>query len=245
MSTTSNNPTRSGSPLSVTHDTSTRLSLNEVESLSTKAARGAGMSWGLAEEAGYASRWLVSRGFDGVSLLAWHLRSIRGKSWQEICPVVKPGEWRTMTIGQPLCPIALGATISDHLGADGTPLNGSGLRVGELNSPALILPFLAMAAGALQQTISVCHGHDFVRIFADESIAGDISTLFVANCATLVISVDQHSAHNDSKVHANRTAPAAIDSDAAAFLHELAMQTTVPSSAGSRTHAGAPGSDND
>ena len=33
-------------------------SLNEIESLCKKAARGAGMSWGLAEEAGKAAKWL-------------------------------------------------------------------------------------------------------------------------------------------------------------------------------------------
>ena len=37
------------------------VSLNEIEGLSYKAARGAGMSWGLAEEAAFATRWLAVR----------------------------------------------------------------------------------------------------------------------------------------------------------------------------------------
>ena len=41
------------------------LSLNEVESLAKKAARGTGYPWGLAEEAAKASRWLAARGVDG------------------------------------------------------------------------------------------------------------------------------------------------------------------------------------
>ncbi|MBC7142231.1 MAG: DUF3726 domain-containing protein [Rhodobacteraceae bacterium] len=32
-----------------------RFSRNEIETLSMKAARGAGMDWGLAEEAGFAA----------------------------------------------------------------------------------------------------------------------------------------------------------------------------------------------
>ena len=36
------------------------VSLNEIESLALKSARGAGMSWGLAEEA--ASRRVLARG---------------------------------------------------------------------------------------------------------------------------------------------------------------------------------------
>ena len=222
-----------------------RLSLNEVESVCTRAARGAGMSWGLAEEAGYAAGWLVSRGFDGASLLARHLRNARGKSWQDICPVVNPGEWRTMNAGQALCPIALGATLSDHLDVDGTLLNGAGLCVIEVNSPVLVLPFLAMAANALQQTICVCHGHDIVRIYADDSIGGNVATLVEVKRGTVVISIDQQTANDDSKVQGKRPALASIDSDAASFLHELSMRTTVPSSASSRTNAGAPGSDND
>ena len=34
------------------------VSMNEVESMAKTAARGAGYSWGLAEEAGKATRWL-------------------------------------------------------------------------------------------------------------------------------------------------------------------------------------------
>ena len=41
---------------------SASLSRNEVASLCMKAARGAGMSWGLAEEAGFAAAWLVQHG---------------------------------------------------------------------------------------------------------------------------------------------------------------------------------------
>lgn len=46
-----------------------KLSLGEVEALCKKAARGAGLPWGLAEEAGFAARWLSAHGFDGAGLL--------------------------------------------------------------------------------------------------------------------------------------------------------------------------------
>ena len=45
-------------------------SLNEIETLSRKAARGAGLSWGLAEEAGKATRWLAAAGLPGPQVLA-------------------------------------------------------------------------------------------------------------------------------------------------------------------------------
>jgi hypothetical protein len=44
-------------------------SLNEIEALAGKAARGAGYDWGLAEEAGQSVRWLEARDFRGADAL--------------------------------------------------------------------------------------------------------------------------------------------------------------------------------
>ncbi len=251
MNDTLNDPTRSGPPLSVAPGKTLRLSRNEVESVCAKAARGAGMSWGLAEEAGYAAGWLASRGFDGAGALARHLRHAQGKSWQDICPVVEPGEWLAKTAGQPLCPIALGATLSDHLSADSALLNGFGLRVGEVSSPGLLLPFVAMAVEASGNSICIRLEHDVVCIGASGTVSGNVSSLLAADCIALVIVVDEESAEGDMSLHVNRSAAstsellAPVDSDALNFLQELSMRTTVPSSAASRARAGAAGSDND
>jgi len=43
--------------------------LGEIETLCRKAARGAGHSWGVAEEAGRAARWLCAHGFKGAELI--------------------------------------------------------------------------------------------------------------------------------------------------------------------------------
>ena len=50
------------------------LSQNEIESLCIKAARGAGYSWGLAEQAGFAAGWLAARGLDATAPLLALLR---------------------------------------------------------------------------------------------------------------------------------------------------------------------------
>lgn len=245
MSTPLNDPTRSGPPLSVAPGKTLRLSRNEVESVCTSAARGAGMSWGLAEEAGYAAGWLVSQGLDGARMLARHLHDAQGKSWQEICPVVEPGVWRATTAGQALCPIALGATLSDYLGVDSTLFDGSGLRVGEVTSPVLVLPFLAMVVNALKQSICVRHEHHVVHLAGNGTISGDVPTLLAVDCGMLVIAVEKKTADDAPEIQANRTEPAPVDSDALSFLHELSLRTTVPSSVSSRANAGATGSDND
>ncbi|MGQ7845801.1 DUF3726 domain-containing protein [Granulosicoccus sp. 3-233] len=245
MNSSVNDPARSGPPLIVPPGTTLRLSRNEVESICTKAARGAGMSWGLAEEAGYAAGWLLANGHDGASMLARHLRNAQGKSWSDICPVVEAGAWLALSNNQTLCPIALGATLSDHFCVDDTLFDGAGLRVGEVSSPALVLPFLAMAVAARQQGISVRLHDDVLRMDVSGTVTGNLSTLLQAEQATLIIALDARPAIEGAAQPSSAAEPAPVAADALAFLHELSLRTTVPASAASRANAGAAGGDND
>ena len=45
-------------------------SFGEIQSTALKAARGAGLPWGLCEEAGAAVRWCWVHGLDGIGALA-------------------------------------------------------------------------------------------------------------------------------------------------------------------------------
>lgn len=85
------------------------VSLNEIESLTLKACRGAGMSWGLAEEAAQAARWMASQGIAwDRSLLA--LLSRHTETRPPIC------DGQTMVSSQaeaPLCPIHAGTAFAD------------------------------------------------------------------------------------------------------------------------------------
>jgi hypothetical protein len=112
------------------------VSLNEIETTILKAARGAGMAWGLAEEAAEAARWLATRGlsFEAplASLLereAWRSdidfdgRSLRPRAAQD---------W--------LCPIRAGAFLSDF--GDKPPV-----RLERVLYPLLLAPFAARREG--------------------------------------------------------------------------------------------------
>jgi hypothetical protein len=72
--------TRGDSAAFFTGDQSAQMSQNEVSALCLKAARGAGMSWGLAEEAGFAASWLTARGIDGPRHLLTHLTAAQGRA---------------------------------------------------------------------------------------------------------------------------------------------------------------------
>ncbi len=116
------------------------FALNEVEAMAKKASRGAGYSWGMAEEAAKASRWLCANGIDGVNALAVALLAADGSDPKWMVPQTLDEEWRAQS--GTICPLMAGATLSDFAGV------GPEISVGIVNvvAPILLLPFAANAA---------------------------------------------------------------------------------------------------
>ena len=100
------------------------MARSELRVLVTKAARGAGLSWGLAEEAGWAADWLV-----GADLPA--------AEWA--------ADWLAAVIDGRDDPVTVGVGLADSLGgADGPELDAA---VPEgLAAPGFLLPFLHVIA---------------------------------------------------------------------------------------------------
>lgn len=100
------------------------LSLNEVETLSAKAARGAGFSWGLAEDIGRAARRIAvedDNWGEALLSLAEHAQSF------EPPDPARAARWRNgeadVATGRPLCPIRTAALLLDEpLPAKAMPL---------------------------------------------------------------------------------------------------------------------------
>lgn len=100
------------------------LSLNEVETLSAKAARGAGFSWGLAEDIGRAARRIAAEREDWCSAMLSLAEN--GQSFEAPDPA-RVARWRKGEAdtagGKPLCPIRTAALLlDDPLPADALPL---------------------------------------------------------------------------------------------------------------------------
>lgn len=93
------------------------LSRTETRALALKAARGAGLPWGLAEEAAMAAEWLAGRGVGGLGLLAGWLPRRAAAA----------------------CPVAAGVAFCDRPPAAPADL-------GAVAAPALLLPFVAALA---------------------------------------------------------------------------------------------------
>ena len=239
MTTAPHDQTRGDSTPYIEDGASASLSRNEVASLCMKAARGAGMSGGLAEEAGFAAAWLVQYGINGPSHLYAHLDQAQGRPWSDLCPTVTPGAWQA-PLGRTLCPIALGATLCDYAGLPEGIQVGSSLKIGKVDHPILLIPFLA--AIAVSQNILF----DIAWAGGAADLDGGSEAFLKAAAAldgqqvpiTLTASFGKPQAASAGKLPS-------ISADVISALNTLAMRTTVPSSESSRAGAGSTSSDND
>lgn len=135
-------------------------SLNEIEALSKRAARGAGMSWGMAEETGKAVRWLASHQLPGVALLAGVLSRNDGIASAQVAPTALDGVWHAPS--GTLCPLAAGAALNDcaeHL------IDGCIIEMDCVSHPLLIVPFAAWAALHIEAPVTVAWQN--IRITTD------------------------------------------------------------------------------
>lgn len=208
------------------------VSLGEIEAIALKAARGAGMAWGLAEEAAFAARWLAKNGVDGLTGLARHLGTTPSADYAN-APVFRDRCW---TQGQAarLCPIAAGAALNDHFRLDEGPLQGA-VRLSNLSAPVLVLPFLAVAAARSGVAVMVewpgCRvvlSEGTLRAVSDaKALLADQATDVTVNCAPLALQ------------ERNAAVWLTVSATTKRALEAHAQRTHVPASDQSRQRAGA------
>lgn len=125
------------------------FALIEIEATAKKAARGAGYSWGMAEEAAWATRWLCAYGIEGVSVLAALLDHVAGADLAGMAPRTLGGDWKAKA--REICPLTAGAALTDA-----APFWAKGgKRLENVIAPALLLPFAAASAGRLGATLTI------------------------------------------------------------------------------------------
>jgi hypothetical protein len=212
----------------------TRLSLSEVAALAAKAARGAGLSWGLAEEAAYAARWLAAHQLAGATLLRRHLVAIDGRGWRELAPVVDPAGWRTAS-GAALSPLAAGPALADRAGlADGPAAAPTLLQVGD---PALLLPFAALAAQPLGYPLRIVWDGVVAVVDGAGGLALDATGAGLEARRAAIVTVAP--AEPTVAPRPPRPTTCAVAAAVRRDLEALAARTYVPATAASRAGAGA------
>ena len=213
-------------------------SLNEIESLCKKAARGAGLSWGLAEEAGKAARWLSGIGLDGPALLAAQLRLDDGCAYPQLTPDTGAERWERA--GRAMCPLITGVALSDHAYL----LRENGLiRLGEMTHPRLLMPFASATARQLGAALQLSWQGCVLEFSpSGEAMAIEAERFDSPHVAGVSCTCIAAGSRNGQVLGGSIPALAASVHD---YLDSLAARTYVPASEASRlSGAGAGLSDN-
>jgi Protein of unknown function (DUF3726) len=116
------------------------VSLTEIETSAQRAARGAGYSWGLAEEAGQAARWLAMRGLPWLRPLSRGVLQHMAQLESFDSARLQGSIYGPSGPGRCLGPISVLMALSDEMIA--LPHAGAELSFRALAGPILILPVL-------------------------------------------------------------------------------------------------------
>ena len=208
------------------------VSYNEIETTILKAAHGAGMEWGLAEEAAQSARFLSRF---GLPFEAPFLRLLASHAWETL-PILDGKILRPIRADAWLCPIRTGAFLSD-LGKPDV------VTIKRLISPILLLPFVERA----KQKVELAWRGVSLRL--DPPIFAFASTEPCALAASEAEEVSLSAGDGDafeSRSPAFEGAGAKVEQALWAKLQCYEALTYVPASAKSRASgAGAGEIDND
>ncbi|MDA5094519.1 DUF3726 domain-containing protein [Aliiroseovarius sp. KMU-50] len=158
-------------------------SLNEIEAMSKRAGRGAGLSWGLAEEAAKGTRWLSSFGFPGTEMLAELLMLNDRIPSIDVSPVSLRAEvWHAPA--RRMSPLIAGASLSD---CAVRLLERGSITMENVSLPLLAVPF--MGGAALRLGVAVAAEWDGARVATDGKqlcVQGDPEALEAKHADRLV-----------------------------------------------------------
>lgn len=191
------------------------FAFSELRSLISKAARGAGLSWGLAEEAGWAAEWLARRGMPAAD---W------ATHWLAAC-----GDGA-------VSPVEIGIALVEDCA---TPLAVNGKVVADgLTAPGYLLPFLHRIAEAGSAVAVVSAAGRVAQI----SSAGEITfgPAWQRQSSGWWLSDGE-----TAGLQTGAAARPAVSAEVLDCLEGLALRTTVPRSDASRRNAGSTSDDND
>ncbi len=239
------------------------LSRSEIEATALKASRGAGMAWGMAEEAAFATLWLADHGIDGLALLARHLDRLavaRAGAGVKVGAKVGAGAGSALQITAAgwhcngvLCPLTAGAALGDHFDLVQGPLQRP-VVLSDLSAPALILPFLAAAAARTGAVVVVgwpgvtvvLSAGDLLAIAGDATLMADhANTVTVTATVTATLTATMTATVTATVTRMPDVAPClAVQPGPWQALQAHVQRTYVPASDQSRRGAGAAGSDN-
>jgi len=131
-------------------------SLSEIETLSKRASKAAGFSWGIAEEVGKSIRLLELFGLAGIKNLDEYYKSRSSKKYKNLNSINKKNNSDIL----PFCPIILGVSFLDQVK---TIEKLNKITFNNLSYPLLILPFLSRSSEIIGKRIYLKFDqHEFI-----------------------------------------------------------------------------------
>ena len=123
-------------------------SLSEIETISKRASRAAGFSWGVAEEVGKNIRILEMFGLSGIKNLNYYFKVKNNKKFEKINLVNN----ENITTGLEFCPISAGLSFLDQIRSLD---NLNEIVFKRIAYPLLFLPFVSRASEVIGKKLQL------------------------------------------------------------------------------------------
>ena len=121
-------------------------SLSEIETITKRASRAVGFSWGVSEEIAKGIRLLELFGFPGINNLNQYFKLINKKKFESLSIIKKKNKSNSYS----LCPINLGIRILDQIK---TLEKLKKITLNKVAYPILLLPFLSRSSDVVGKKI--------------------------------------------------------------------------------------------
>ena len=200
-------------------------SFSEIETISKRASKGAGFSWGVSEEIGKSVRLMEMFGLPGILYLTSYLNQIANHNYQKMTIISADN----ISNNIPYCPISVGLNFMDqvHNLEKIDKINFSNLAY-----PLLVVPFLSRSSEIIGKKI-LLNLENFKFLFNyNQSIFSNFDNSFIEKTTNFLTSFNQN---EDS-----------FDEITWETLYKISQKTFVNESESSKkTSAGAGLTDND
>ena len=156
--------------------------LSEIDTTSKRATRGAGFSWGVAEEVGKNMRLLELFGLSGIKNLNKYLKDYKNRQFQKISLISDINEANKY----PFCPIILGTNFIDQVNLLDKKNN---IQISNVAFPILFLPFVSRASEIIGKRIFLKIEEKEFLLNLNQSIYSNyLKNEILENCNTVNIS---------------------------------------------------------
>ncbi len=168
--------------------------LSEIDTISKRATRGAGFSWGIAEEVGKNMRLLELYGLAGIKNLNKFLISYKEKQYQKITIISDTN----IADRYPFCPIILGTNFIDQVNLLDTKTN---IKISNVAFPILFLPFVSRASEIIGKKIYIkIEEKEFLMNLNQSIYSNYLKNEILENCKTINISfIDNNNSFNENE----------------------------------------------